>query len=551
MTGRRVRAALAGLATLIAVTAATTDMVTERRPAHAAPADPQEQPYVLYYTVMASYQGKPETLWSVAERFLGDAERAGEILELNTGRQQPDGGRLTDPSQLNEGWHLVLPWDAIGTGLRHGPLPTTTAVVTPGATPSPKPTAPVVRETDSGHDEPDSANGEADPASAAGRSGVSLAGQAPGSGSASPDRSACLPTAVATPPADSNWGQRLVAPQRAWRTTTGAGVRVAVVDSGVAGGRPELDERLGRGADIVFGNGLGDTDCVGSGTALAGIVAADDGKDGELVGVAPKAVIIPVRLVDRGLPASPPAAVTAIEVAVATGAKVILLGASVDVTDQTIRSAVDDAVGWGVLVVAPAPSAGPTIAPGDGLLRVGGLGPDQRPIADYPAGSVDLLAPAAGIRSISATGTGAYVGTGPEYAAAFVAGAAALVRSAHPGLSGEQTGRQLVVSADRPADDGPDSVGRLDPYAAVTGRLVDERLPVTVLEQDERSQPVPWSVVSAVLAVLGALFAGGRLWVRYQAARRRRRLALERADDPFGSRAEDADQLVHAHGGKT
>ncbi|ROO63187.1 subtilase family protein [Micromonospora sp. Llam0] len=544
MTGPRARAALAGLVTLIAVTAATTDMVTERRPAQAAQADPQEQPYVLYYTVMASYQGKPETLWSVAERFLGDAERAGEILQLNTGRQQPDGGRLTDPGQLNEGWHLVLPWDGIGTGLRHGPLPTTTAAAaTPGATSSPKPTDPVVGEADPTNGEADSANGAgSEPV----RGGVPLAGQPAGSGSAASDRSACRPTAVATPPADSNWGQRLVAPQRAWRTTTGAGVRVAVVDSGVAGGRPELDDRLGRGADIVAGNGLGDTDCVGSGTALAGIVAADDGKDGELVGVAPKAVIIPVRLVDQGLSASPPAAVTAIEVAVATGAKVILLGASVDVTDQTIRSAVDEAVGWGVLVVVPAPSAGPTIAPGDGLLRVGGLGPDQRPVSDYPTGSVDLLAPATGIRSIGAAGTGAYVGSGTEYAAAFVAGAAALVRSAMPGLSPGQIGQQLAATAADRAADGPGSVGRLDPYAAVTSRLVDGGPTATAVEPAQRPQPVSWPVVLAVLTTLGALFAGGRIWSGYRARSRRRRLAVEQADDPFGSRAEDADQLVHS-----
>ncbi|WFE26066.1 S8 family serine peptidase [Solwaraspora sp. WMMD791] len=539
MTGPRARAALAGLVTLLAVTAATTDVVTERRPAQAAQADPQEQPYVLYYTVMASYQGKPETLWSIAERFLGDAERAGEILELNTGRRQPDGGWLTDPRQLNEGWHLVLPWDGIGTGLRHGPLPTATAAVTPGATSSPEPTNPVVAGADP-------ANGDADPASEPARRGVPLAGQPAGSGSAASDRSACRPTSVAAPPADSNWGQRLVAPQRAWRTTTGAGVRVAVVDSGVAGGRPELDDRLGRGADIVSGNGLGDTDCVGSGTALAGIVAADDGKDGELVGVAPEAVIIPVRLVDRALPASPPAAVTAIEVAVATGAKVILLGASVDVTDQTIRSAVDEAVGWGVLVVAPAPSAGPTIAPGDGLLRVGGLGPDQRPVSDYPTGSVDLLAPATGIRSIGAADAGAYVGTGTEYAAAFVAGAAALVRSAMPGLSPGQVGQQLTATAADRATDGRESVGRLDPYAAVTSRLVDGGPPATVAEPVQRPQPVSWPVVLAVLTALGALLAGGRLWSGYRARSRRRRSAVEQADDPFGDRAEGADQLVHS-----
>lgn len=537
MTGTLARVALTGLAALTAVTAATTVAVTDLRAAHAAPADPQVEPYVLYYTVTASYRGRPETLWTIAERFLGDAERAGEILELNTGRRQPDGGRLTDPGRLTEGWHLVLPWDAIGTGLRHGVLPSPRAA-TPDTTPSAKPANPA--------NPPNPANGQGDPANGPGRGRVPSAGRPAGAGSTAANRSGCRPTVVATPPADSNWGQRLVAPHRVWRSTTGAGVRVAVVDSGVAAGRPELDGRLGRGADIVSGDGLGDTDCVGSGTALAGIVAADDGRGGELVGMAPKAVVIPVRLVDRGIPASPPAAGTAVQIAVATGAKVILLGASVDVTDRTVRAAVDEAIGRGVLVVVPAPGGNSAVAAAEGLLRVGGLGRDQRPTTDYPAGSVDLLAPATGVRSIGAAGSGGYVGTGTEYAAAFVAGAAALLRSARPGLSAGQVGQQLVASADRGAGAGPESVGRLDPHAALSGPLVDGVRPASAAERDQRRQPVSWPVVLAVFAALGALFAGGRLLGRYRAARRQRRLAVERADDPFGSRAEGADQLVRS-----
>ncbi|MDG4833915.1 S8 family serine peptidase [Solwaraspora sp. WMMD1047] len=526
MTGPLARVALTGLAALTAVTAATTLAVTEFQAAQAAPAAPEVEPYVLYYTVPASYQGKPETLWTIAARFLGDAERAGEILELNTGRRQPDGGRLTDPGRLNEGWHLVLPWDAIGTGLRHGVLPST-------ATPNP-PTAA----------NPGGAPGQGEVAGVPARPQPG-AGRPAGSGSPVSDRSRCRPTIVDAPPTNSSWGQRLVAPERVWRITSGAGVRVAVIDSGVAAGRPELGDRLGRGADIVSGNGLGDTDCVGSGTALAGIIAADDGAGGERVGVAPKAVIIPVRLVDRGVAASPPAAVTAIQVAVATGAKVILLGASVDVTDRTVRSAVEEAIGRGVLVVAPAPAGDSTVAPAEGLLRVGGLGPDQRPTSDYPDGSVDLLAPAVGVRSIGAAGTGSYVGTGTEYAAAFVAGAAALVRSAHPGLSGGDVGRQLINTAAREADAGQESVGRLDPYAAVT-RPQAGGLPGTVGQRSGRSQPVSWPVVLAVLAAIGTLLVAGWLWGRYRAARARRRLTVERADDPFASRPDDADHLVRS-----
>jgi hypothetical protein len=48
--------------------------------------------YVTYYVVAASYQGQPENLSEIASRFLGSADRAGEIFALNSGRTQPDGG---------------------------------------------------------------------------------------------------------------------------------------------------------------------------------------------------------------------------------------------------------------------------------------------------------------------------------------------------------------------------------------------------------------------------------------------------------------------------
>lgn len=91
------------------------------------------QPYVKYYIVTAQYRGKPEYLAEIASRFLGSAARGQEIFDLNEGRTQPDGSRLTDPAVLQSGWVLVLPWDAIGAGVRYGLLPSG-AVASPPAT---------------------------------------------------------------------------------------------------------------------------------------------------------------------------------------------------------------------------------------------------------------------------------------------------------------------------------------------------------------------------------------------------------------------------------
>jgi hypothetical protein len=50
-----------------------------------------------------------DTLWDIASRELGDPLRWREIFDLNSGREQPDGGRLTSGALLRTGWVLDLP----------------------------------------------------------------------------------------------------------------------------------------------------------------------------------------------------------------------------------------------------------------------------------------------------------------------------------------------------------------------------------------------------------------------------------------------------------
>ncbi|WP_130401901.1 hypothetical protein [Micromonospora violae] len=89
-----------------------------------------------YYVVGAPRDGQREYLYQIAVQTLGDGNRYREIFELNQGRPQPDGARLTDPlAALRPGWVLELPADAEGTSVQVGPLPT------PPATRSVEPTA--------------------------------------------------------------------------------------------------------------------------------------------------------------------------------------------------------------------------------------------------------------------------------------------------------------------------------------------------------------------------------------------------------------------------
>jgi hypothetical protein len=58
-----------------------------------------------------------ESLWEIAERHLGNGRRYREIFELNEGRRQPDGSKLTIASLIRPGWILIMPRDARGPGI--------------------------------------------------------------------------------------------------------------------------------------------------------------------------------------------------------------------------------------------------------------------------------------------------------------------------------------------------------------------------------------------------------------------------------------------------
>ncbi|MET7752825.1 S8 family serine peptidase, partial [Micromonospora sp. NPDC005367] len=425
----------------------------------AGSADADSGAYVKYYTV-ASSPDSAENLAAIAGRLLGAANRAEEIYRLNVGRKQADGQTLTDSRQLRAGWALILPWDAVGDGVRIGPMPTQ-----PSSGPDQAPAVPPVTMPKP---------------------------SAPGKGTRPPTSSRCASSVPSRP--DSGWAQERMAPDQAWGRTRGAGVLVAVVDSGVDGSLPELGGRVAVGADIPSGTGRGDVDCLGSGTAMASIIGARPGdaaapagtgptRPATVAGIAPEATILPVRVVGD-VPRSEPAdAATAIEVAVSAGARVVALGAFVDLTDPAVTEAIGRASEHDVVVVAPAPAgtdASPSPAPNtgpDALLRVGGVGPEGQPAANYRPSGADVIAPGIDVASLGAGGSGIRASSGSQYAVAFAAGTATLVRSAFPNLSAAQVVHRIKTTADRagrPDADPATGWGMIDPNSAVVTTLAEE-----------------------------------------------------------------------------
>lgn len=89
------------------------------------------------------------------------------------------------------------------------------------------------------------------------------------------------------------WALQAVHAQQAWRTTKGAGVTVAVLDTGVDANHPDLDGQVEPEQDLVgFGAGPGDTAWARHGTGMASIIAGHGhgaGRQDGVLGLAPQA----------------------------------------------------------------------------------------------------------------------------------------------------------------------------------------------------------------------------------------------------------------------
>lgn len=95
-----------------------------------------------------------------------------------------------------------------------------------------------------------------------------------------------------------NWGLELLSVPSVWHFTKGAGIKVAVLDTGVEQDHPDLEPNIKEAVDFTSSaNGPQDTD--GHGTHVAGIIAARANGFG-VIGVAPEAELFCAKVVDNG-----------------------------------------------------------------------------------------------------------------------------------------------------------------------------------------------------------------------------------------------------------
>ncbi|MFG2618270.1 type VII secretion-associated serine protease mycosin [Streptomyces sp. NPDC048507] len=245
-----------------------------------------------------------------------------------------------------------------------------------------------------------------------------------------------------------------------WKTSTGKGVTVAVIDTGV-GRVSELGGQVLPGKNFATSqDGDERTDYDNHGTSMAAIIAGTGrhpSGDGA-IGLAPGSKILPIRVPNESDPAHP-GWTQAIRYAADTDAKIISISLGTDQDDPARADAVRYALSRGKLIFAAVGNDGDSLntlrypAATPGVVGVGAIGPDGGATKESQHGpQVDLSAPGVDIYSACVGKSEVCSSHGTSDATALASASAALLWSAHPDWTNNQVLRVLLNTAGKPVD---------------------------------------------------------------------------------------------------
>jgi subtilisin len=264
------------------------------------------------------------------------------------------------------------------------------------------------------------------------------------------------PDAIATAIADTlPWGvNRIDAEVVHAGGNTGAGVKVAIIDTGIDYTHPDLDGNYKGGYDYVNGD-ADPMDDHGHGTHVSGTVAAEQNGLG-VIGVAPTASLYGLKVLSATGSGYYSDIIAAIQWSAANGMQVASMSLGGSSGSSTLEAACNNAVAAGVLLVAAAGNSGNSKGNRDNVgyparyasvIAVAATGQtDTRASWSSTGPAVELAAPGVGIYS-TLRGGGYGNMSGTSMACPHVSGVAALVIAS--GLTGSQAVRdRLAQTAD-------------------------------------------------------------------------------------------------------